>query len=302
MRRAVAATVLSAALCVTVSPPADALSLMVSPCAGNEPLKVLAFDPNLRLESITVDPRGDGALYLSDFVAGRILAMDAPTASPRELVRIPGPGGLLWLDEEERLLAGYGNVLGATEVGVATIDTEAGAVDEVLARGLHGSNGLAITADGTIYGSDASGSIDRVAPDGTVTSPWASLPSPNGMAVDPSGRYLYANQTLSLGTTQRIDLENPASRQTWFTAPVLDALAGLDGLSVDASGRLYAAAYTGMAVVRIGADGKACTLARDPRLAGVSMVAQGRGGAFPTTSLYATTHLGFVIELPHAIR
>ena len=67
--------------------------------------------------------------------------------------------------------------------------------------------------DGTIFASNDFGThIDRVDPHGTVHRRWATVPSANGLAVDPGGRYLYAAQTFVPAAIKRVEIARPRQR------------------------------------------------------------------------------------------
>jgi hypothetical protein len=161
------------------------------------------------------------------------------------------------------------------------------------------SNGLARDPAGVMYASsDAGTGIDRIVGD-KVERNWARVVSPNGLAVSGNGRYLFANQTFQPAAIQRIDLTDP-SRVERYAAPGPDDMAaGLDGLTIDQSDRLFAATngVSGQ-VWRIGTDKSICALSKDVPMA--SAVAFGGGGAFPATSLYAVGFSGELVELPNA--
>ena len=169
----------------------------------------------------------------------------------------------------------------------------------VYAKGLQMANGVVRAADGSVYASNDFGvGIDRVAPDGTVTLNWARVLSPNGLAIDPSGRYLYAAQTLQPPAIARIDLTNPAVVETYATGAVTDVAAGLDGMTIDQDGFLYVAANNQGEVWRVGTDRSVCRLASG--IANVSALAFGTarsGGGFGARNLYAVSFGGRVAEL-----
>jgi sugar lactone lactonase YvrE len=279
----------------------------VPPCPGNTPLRVLQNQFGHTLESLTAEPPRDGhngRLYLSDDTGNRILVMNAPDEAPQDfLTGVDTPGGLLWLSDQGKLLAGISSQFSATpQTGLSLIDPRAPAAGSVVARGLTGSNGVARAPDGTIFTTSfAAGAIDKVSPAGVVTKRWASVAAPNGISVDAAGRYLYVNQS-PFGTIVRVKIDDPSEATPFFRTPLLSQLAFLDGSTIDEQDRLYVANWLGAAVWRISPDGTACALAHDLRLLGASMTAVGGGGNFPTNHLYVSTHTGLVIELPNAVR
>jgi sugar lactone lactonase YvrE len=137
------------------------------------------------------------------------------------------------------------------------------------------ANGVARAADGTIFASNDFGThIERVDPAGSVERRWARLRSANGLAIDPSGRYLYAAQTFTRPAIARIELADPANVTT-HAAPKLPAGAALlDGLAIDTAGRLYVAANGAGQIWQVDTDRTICALARGLKFP--SAVALGR--------------------------
>jgi hypothetical protein len=125
--------------------------------------------------------------------------------------------------------------------------------------------------------------------------------SPNGLTIDPSGRYLYAAQTFVPAAVARVDLLDPAKVTTHMSSPT-DTTAGLDGMARDARNRIFVAANGGGEIWRIAPDGTPCVILDNlaPFPDGPSAVALGRRSTrFPATHLYAVTFDGNLIELPN---
>ena len=129
--------------------------------------------------------------------------------------------------------------------------------------GLGMASGVARAVDGTIFASNDLGThIERIDPGRSVERHWAKLWSANGLAVDPSGRYLYAAQTFTRPAIARIELANPRNVTT-HAAPGWPALgAALDGITIDPGGRLYVAANGAGQIWRVDTGGTICALAR----------------------------------------
>jgi sugar lactone lactonase YvrE len=126
------------------------------------------------------------------------------------------------------------------------------------------------------------------------------LTSPNGLVVDPSGKFLYAAQTFQPAAVARIPLATGGTATNWFSAPAADIAAGLDGMTRDGRGRLYVAANGAGEVWRIDRDKEACALWHGSPL-GPSMVAFGHGSnpkRFSWRNLYIVNFQGDLIELP----
>lgn len=265
--------------------------------------KVLAAEQG-SLESITSDARG--RLFYTDSAQsrnGRLLRLDRPGARPKLLkTGIFEPGGLAF-EPGGALVMGYGNAAAQGladngQAGLVRVDPETGA-SRAFVSGLGMANGVVRGRDGNFYASNAVGDdIDRVV-NGNVQPDWAKVQTPNGLVIDSSGRYLYAAQTFKPASIARVDLAAPAHVTTYFSAPTMDAFAGLDGMTRDAANRLFVAANAAGEVWRVGTDRKACALAKG--LTQPSAVAFGGGGAgFGSRNLYVVTFSGEVIELANA--
>ena len=220
---------------------------------------------------------------------------------------VEAPGGLA-LDADGALLAGYGDSIanGARgesdpQAGLLRIDPETGA-KTTYAAGLQMANGLARGRDGTLYASNDIGtSLDRVLPDRTVEVGWADVQSPNGLAVDSTGRFLFAAQTFRPAAIQRVDI---ATRRSTLYAqpPAEDIAAGLDGMTIDERDRLFVAANAAGEIWRVDTDRTICALARGQAQASAVNFGSAAPGApgFPATSLYFVTFGGVLGEIPGA--
>jgi sugar lactone lactonase YvrE len=263
------------------------------------------------LESAIVDNRG--RLFVTSQTwdgptRGAVLRLDRPDAEPVAIAEgIASPGGLAF-DDHGGLIVGYGNSLPGGLVG--NVVGRAGLLRihpdtterEVYATGLSMANGVARAADGTIFASDDVGThIDRVDPHGTVHRRWAKVPSANGLAIDPTGRYLYAAQTFVPAAIRRVDIANPAHVTTYAQPGPSGRAACLDGLAIDAAGRLYVAANGVGQIWRVDTDGTICAIARGLRFP--SAVALGRGpDGFSDGNLYVVTFSGDIVAVAAAAR
>lgn len=259
------------------------------------------------LESTVVDARG--RLLFTDTGARALMRLDAPGSAPVAVaqgVRSPGglalePSGTVLLGEGDGFVDGLlGNVAPGSRL--LRVDTDL-RTSSVYASGLAMANGIVRGSDGTVYGSDDVGlGIDRVPPGGGPVQPrWASVISPNGLALSPDGGTLYAAQTFQPAAIVSIDVAHPDRLATFARPPLTDVAAGLDGLAADAGGTLYVAANGAGEVWRVDRGGAICALARGLLLP--SAVAVGRaGGPFAADSLFVVTFSGSVLELAHAVR
>lgn len=286
-----------------------AASRAVRPCGRLPSVRVLHSGCGL-LESVIVDRQGR-LFFTSQTWEGRsrgaLLRLDATGAAPVPVaVGIPSPGGLA-LADDGRLIVGFGDSPGtglvgnvSPRAGLLLVDP-AGGDAEPWVRGLGMANGVARAPDGTVFASNDFGMhLDRVTADGIVHRRWAKVPSANGLVVDHSGRYLYAAQTFTRAAIRRVDIARPETVTTHARPPLVAALSLLDGLAIDAAGRLYVAANGAGQVWRVDPDGAICAIARG--LGSPSAVAVGRGDSpFPAANLYAVTFGGDVVEIADAV-
>ena len=296
--------------CSLVSPVLGAPTSRSVPLCDSPPrVRVLASGLGV-LESAIVDR--EGRLFFTsqtwDGLAGAVLRMDHPDAEPVELAGgIVSPGGLAF-DERGMLLVGFGdspqggligNLVGLA--GLLLLDPDSGE-RETWITGLGMANGIARAADGTIFASNDFGThIDRVDKYGNVHRRWARVPSANGLAIDPTGRYLYASQTFASAAVKRVEITNPSNVTTYARPGPLARAAALDGLAIDHAGRLYVAANGAGQIWRIEPNGTIHALARGLKCP--SAVAIGHGTErFHKRNLYAVTFHGEIVELANGAR
>jgi sugar lactone lactonase YvrE len=266
----------------------------------------IAYSDATRFESVAFD--GDGRLYFTDSANGELLMIPRSGAEPRVIAEgIDAPGGIVFRRDGD-VLVGFGDSIaqGADgeenpEAGLLQVDPKTGR-SSVWVDGLQMANGVTRGPGGQIFASTDFGTgIDRIV-GGVVELAWVPMDSPNGLIVDSSKRYLFANQTFTADPTiQRIPLANPAAAEPWFTAPG-EAGAFLDGLTRDADDNLYAAANGSGEVWKVSGPDEACVLMQlDPFPSGPSDLAFARGkGRFPKGSLFVTTFGGELLQLRHA--
>lgn len=274
---------------------------IAAPSCGPAPKTRTLLSGLGRLESVIVDRKG--RLFFTD--PDGLLRLDRPGARPRRVAFYPAPGGLV-LDGAGKLIVGSGNSLQGGALGnlsglakLLRIDPDSGA-RAVYATGLAMANGLARAPDGAIYASDDFGTgIDRVK-NGRTQRNWARVPSGNGLAIDSTGRSLYAAQTFVPAAVRQVDLRDPRRTGDYVRPGLIDVASGLDGMTRDARDRLFVAAQTPGQIWRVNRPPSVCVLLSglDRFPSGPSAVATGRGdGPFPARNLYAVTFGGKVIEL-----
>jgi len=294
--------------CELVSPLLGApATLAVALCDAPPRVRVLRSGLGV-LESAIVDPRG--RLFFTsqtwDGLRGAVLRMDHPDAQPVKLAgAITSPGGLAF-DEDGMLIVGFGEQYGLIGnlvglAGLLLVDPDNGQ-RETWITGLEMANGIARAADGTIFASNDFGThIDRIDPHGNVQRRWARVASTNGLAIDPSGRYLYATQTFVAAAIKRVEIANPANITTHAQPRPFARAAALDGLAVDHTGRLYVAANGAGQIWRVTPDGNIHALARGLKCPSAVAIGRGHDG-FREGNLYAVTFHGDIVELTGATR
>jgi SMP-30/Gluconolactonase/LRE-like region len=267
-------------------------------CPGDSAKPKTLISGRGTLESVIVDRHGH--LYFTDDTAGDLLRVARPGAKPKPVITgIDSPGGLVW--DRGKLIVGYGDSVATASstnpvAGLISYNPRTGKSHRLIA-GTQMSNGLARSHDGAIYASsDVGTGIDRVL-HGNVEINWASVASPNGLAVSPNGKWLYANQTFVPAQISRIEIADPSNVQTYVKLDSADVAAGLDGMTRDGKGRLYVAANGGNWVGRVNTDRSVCTLATGTGM--TSAVALGHSTrGFSYRNLYAVNFGGELIELP----
>jgi gluconolactonase len=268
-------------------------------CPGGPPQTRTLLRDQGTLESVIVG--GRGRLFFTN--DDSLLRLDRPGGSPHLLTKVTDPGGLAF--ERHKLIVGYGNSASNGSVGDDTgpsgllrVNANTGA-KQVYATGLSMANGLVRGPDGSFYASNDFGSnIDRVDNRKTERG-WATVQSGNGLAIDRAGRYLFVAQTFRPAAIQRVDLSDP-TKVTQYASDTDQPAAGLDGMTRDGADRLFVAANGAGEIWRVDRGGRFCALLRGlpPFPDGPSAVATGSPkGRFPTTSLYAVTFGGQVLEL-----
>ena len=253
------------------------------------------------LENLEFD--GSGGMLLSASSPG---AIERLTPDGTVTTLVPGvnaPGG-------QRVVGRtlYFNTGDAAQSGLAgtpdgtldrfDLDTH---VRSTFASGLTMPNGLAVLPNGDFVVSRDLGSgtgITRIpASDPGHPQPnWAQLDDQNGMAVDPTGTWLYAVQTFTADSAVwKFRISNPSEKS------VVASLAGptpkgLDDMTIDSAGVLYIAANgTGEVMKLDPASGRHCVIVSG--LQNPSSVKFGRGPGWNSHHLYLTGFDGAVREL-----
>lgn len=132
-------------------------------------------------------------------------------------------------------------------------------------RRFNSPNDLVLAPDGSIYFTDPPyglrpnspwreldfTGVFRLAPDNTVTVVDRTLPPPNGIALSPDGRTLYAAPQGGW-VAWTLDAQGRASDRRTFIDGRATGLGGADGMKVDADGNLWTTSREGISVFNPG--------------------------------------------------
>jgi streptogramin lyase len=258
------------------------------------------------LESIIADDAG--RIFFTDSTRKALMRLDAPGLAPVEVLGgIESPGGLAWMPDGT-LLVGQGNgfVPGALgnllpQAKLLRVDVRSSELPVPVtpyATGLQMANGVARAPNGFVYASSDVGiGIDRIAPGGGKATPrWATVVTPNGLAVDAAGQWLYAVQTFQPAGVIRISLSDPKRIEQYSRAAGLDIFGGPDGMTLDPLGRPVHTAWLFGQIWRVNHDRSICVLGKG--LTQPSAVAYVRNGPFGPNRLYSVGFDGMLAEIP----
>jgi hypothetical protein len=246
------------------------------------------------LENLEFD--GRGSITISALTKGRILRLPKQGQLSTLLAPVFAPGG-------QRRLGRYlyfntGDAVPVMSNGtIDRYDLRTGK-RSTWARGLTMPNGLVFLPNGDAVVSRDVGSgtgLTRV-PAHDPKHPqieWAKVDDTNGLAVDPSGKWLYADRTFSSdGEVDRISISNPRRVQV---VGHLGAGVAPDDMTIDRSGALYIAGFGSGKIYRL-----------DPRTHFSCAIASGLtqptsarfgGSGWHARDLYVTDASGHLSEL-----
>lgn len=253
------------------------------------------------LENLEFD--GAGGLLLSASGPGTIERM-TPDGHVTTLVPdVKSPGGqrvvgrTLYFNTGDNAQSGF---TGTPDGTLDKFDLDTGQ-RSTFASGLTMPNGLAILPNGDFVVSRDIGTgtgITRIPLNdpGNPQYNWAKLEDQNGMAVDPTGTWLYAVQTFTRDSAvYRIKIADPSEMSVVATLGDTGPK-GLDDMTIDADGILYVTANLTGEVIRVDPQtGAHCTIASG--LQNPSATKFGRGRGWDAQSLYLVGFDGRVREL-----
>ena len=259
--------------------------------AGQSPLENLVFD-------------GRGGLLLSAIRDNAILRLGADGELTTLIDDVYAPGGLRVRHGVLYFNTGDNATSGVQGIADGTIDRyrfESGR-RSVWARGLTMPNGLVFLPNGDAVVSRDLGTgtgMTRIRardPEHPQLN-WARLDDTNGMAVDPTGRWLYTVETFTAESrVYRIRISDPSRIRVVASLGGGAVPKALDDMTIDRRGRLYITANLAGEVIRLSPrTGASCVLASG--LHNPSAVKFGRGPGWSKRSLYVTGFDGAVVRL-----
>jgi hypothetical protein len=298
MRRAIA---LAAALGgLLAAPVAHAAAPVPDPCAGWDDQTVASGLGSL--ENIEFDGLGGLILSASDQNAIARLGRDGKVTHLVDDVSSPGGlrvrKGVLFFNTGDAIASGAS-------------DTPDGTIERydfhtrrhtAYAKNIVMPNGLVFLPNGDALTSRDAGGPPAIyaVPRSNPTHPraWAQTDDSNGMAVDPSRKYVYVNQTFKHDSpVLRIPIADPSKIEV--LARVGEAK-GLDDMTIDRDGVLYLAANGSGEIIRLDPrTGKSCVIAGGVANGwrNTSAVKFGCGPGWRSDHLFAVGFDGVVREL-----
>jgi len=201
----------------------------------------------------------DGYLVFEDVPTSRTLKLDANDKVSVYRADTAAANGLAF-DRDRRLVACEGNG-GEGGRRVARIEKDGRRTvlaDRYQGKRLNSPNDLAIDGKGRIYFTDPRYSkrenleldkegVYRIDPDGTLTRVVDSLTRPNGILVTADGQTLYVADNASPGgvvTLVAFDLDARGDAKNGRVLHDFGGGRGIDGMALDAGGRIWATAGT----------------------------------------------------------
>lgn len=217
------------------------------------------------LENFATDGRGGLLLSQNNLVVpGSLNALDAAGQVSTVVAGVDSPGGIVVRDRVAYYLTGdstWAAFPGGPTGTIDAVDLDTGARWTV-ATGLVAPNGLAGLPSGDLVVSGRTG-LTLVSLSGSVRSFALDGVAANGLALDPSGRWLYAGTSFDpVPSVYRVDVTDPGSAPQRWTLGDVGLLPVPDDLAVDANGLVYIALNFAGTVVRLDtATGQVCTIA-----------------------------------------
>ena len=254
------------------------------------------------LENLAFD--GRGAMFLSAIRDDAILRVGRQRNVTTLIGDVHAPGGLryrrgvLYFNTGDAIASGLQDLTDGTIQRYRLEDGHR----SVWARGLTMPNGLVFLPNGdAVVSRDlGQGTGMTLIPADDPSHPrfrWADLDDTNGMAKDPTGRWLYTVETFDPASRVfRVRIQSPSRIQVVASLGDGSVTKGLDDMTIDRRGRLYITANVAGEVIRLNpATEASCVIASG--LHNPSSVKFGRGPGWSKRSLYVTGFDGTVTRL-----
>lgn len=252
-----------------------------------------------------LEPDGTGGMLISASSRSAVERLLPDGSRTTVAAGMPSPGGLRVRGRTLYATTGDGavnGVLGTTDGTIQKISLVTGK-RSTYTDGLTMPNGLVFGPNGDAYTSrdlGADAKVTRVPADdpSNPDTAWADLPDTNGLAIDPSGTWLYTATTFNAeAAVFRILLSDPTViEKVAELGSATDPFNGLDDMTIDGDGVLYLTANGMGRVFRLDpVSGASCIIADG--LQNPSAVKFGRGSGWAADRLYVSGFDGRIVEL-----
>jgi hypothetical protein len=251
-----------------------------------------------------LEPDGRGGMLVSAGTKRAILRVHPDGLAETLVPGVNAPGGqrvrgsTLFFNTGDSAQSGLNGTRDGT---IERVDLNSG-VRSTYTSGLTMPNGLVFLPNGDAVVSRDLGSGTRLTriPDGNPAQPqfnWAGREDHNGLAVDTTKTFLYADETFTADSAiWRIRIDRPGEIRR--VARLGDGRTGkaLDDMTIDGRNNLYVTAQVPGAIVRVNPlNGDSCTIISGLR--NPSAVKFGRGTGWSPRNLYVTGFDGTLREL-----
>jgi gluconolactonase len=206
----------------------------------------------------------DGSIFFSD-IGNTIYRFDPATGKVEPFRKPSGRANGLMFDQQGRLIACEGaNTGGNRRISItsgiqgAKDGVTRTLADKYMGKMFNSPNDLAIDAKGNIYFTDPRyvgdeprqldfEAVFRVTPGGQVEIATRQVQKPNGILVSPDGRHVYVSDNNAEGNRQLVSFEVQRDGSLAGKKVLFDFVAGrgIDGMTIDTEGILFATAGTG---------------------------------------------------------
>lgn len=206
----------------------------------------------------------DGSIFFSD-IGNAIYRFDPKTKKTERFRQPSGRSNGLMFNQQGQLIACEGANTGGNRRISITSGIQGGKEGEVrtLADSYQGKrfnspNDLAIDAQGNVYFTDPRyvgdqprqldfEAVFRVTPEGKVSIATRDVEKPNGILVSPDGKHVYVADHNPQGARHllRFDVADDGSLTGKKTLYDFKSVRGIDGMTLDREGRIYATAGSG---------------------------------------------------------